>query len=125
MAKTAAILGASTDPAKYGQRSVKAHLAEGYDVYPIHPTADEIAGLKAYRRVQDVPVRLDRVSVYLPPDVTAGLLDDLVAADPGEVWLNPGAESFALLEAGKAKGLNVVAGCSILALGRSPGEFGP
>ena len=67
---TVAIVGASTDRRKYGNKAVRAFAAQGYEVFPIHPTAAEIEGHKAYPSVLDLPVpRLDRVSLYLPPDI--------------------------------------------------------
>jgi len=35
--QTVAIIGASADRQKYGNKSVRAHLKQGYDVFPVHP----------------------------------------------------------------------------------------
>ena len=67
---TVAILGASADRAKFGNKSVRAHLKAGYEVYPVNPSGGEIEGLPAYRTLADVPIEnLDRISVYLRPQV--------------------------------------------------------
>ncbi|MGH7128247.1 MAG: CoA-binding protein, partial [Planctomycetaceae bacterium] len=47
---SAVILGASADRRKYGNKSVRAHLQRGYDVYPVNPKAERIEGLTAYAR---------------------------------------------------------------------------
>ena len=79
---TVAIIGASTDHQKYGNKSVRAHLSQGYEVYPIHPSANEIEGLTAYPSLQDVPAEnLDRISVYVPPSVGIQLLGAAVLCD--------------------------------------------
>jgi predicted CoA-binding protein len=122
--RTVAVIGAGPDRRKFGNKSVRAHVAAGYIVYPVHPTAGTVEGLTAYPSVADVPAEtLDRVSVYLPPAVGLTVLPDIAAKTPGEVWLNPGAESPELLVEAHKLGLNVIAGCSIVDLGMSPSQF--
>ncbi len=121
---TVAILGASADRSKYSNKSVRAHQAEGYDVYPINPKGGEIEGLTAYRSLAETPVeRYDRVSMYLPPGIGETVLDEIAAKGCDHLWLNPGSESESLLAKARAKGLNPTLGCSIVDLGRSPAEF--
>ena len=118
-----AILGASTDRAKYGNKSVRAHQAHGYRVFPVNPKGGEIEGLKVYRRLAEIPESLDRISNYLPPQIGLQILDEVAAKGCGEIWLNPGSESEELLEKAQALGLKVIVGCSIVDLGVSPGDF--
>ena len=121
---TAAILGASSDRSKYGNKSVRAHLAQGYDVYPVNPKGGRIEGLTVYPTLSDVPVEsLDRVSVYLPPQVTLGLLEEIAAKGCREFWLNPGADDPEVVERAEAVGLHPIVACSIVDLGTSPGNF--
>lgn len=121
---TVAILGASVDRRKYGNKAVRAHLRQGYEVFPVNPTAGEVEGVKAYPRLADVPVaQLDRVSVYLPPQVGIGLLDQIAAKQPKEVWFNPGAESPELIEKAAALGLPLIMACSIVDVGAHPEDF--
>jgi predicted CoA-binding protein len=122
--RTVAVIGAGPERRKFGNKSVRAHLAAGYTVYPVHPTAATVEGLTAFRSVADVPGEtLDRVSVYLPPAVGLTVLAAIAAKKPGEVWFNPGAESPELLAEAQRLGLNVIAGCSIVDLGMSPSQF--
>lgn len=123
MSKRIAILGASTDRSKYGNKSVRAYLDEGWEVFPVNPGADEIEGREAYAEIGDVPGELDRISIYLPPPVTRKLLDDIAEKGAGEVWFNPGADDDAVVAAAKEKGLNVVTACSIVDIGRSPSDY--
>ena len=121
---TVAVLGASRDRGKYGNKSVRAHARAGWQVFPINPRADEIEGLTAYRSLRDVPIRpLDRVSVYLPPEIGITLLDDIAACQPREVWLNPGSGSDELLLAAEKLALPVICACSIVDVGLSPIMF--
>lgn len=121
---TVAVLGASRDRRKYGNKSVRAHLQQGYDVFPVNPRADTIEGLTAYPDLASIPVaHLDRISVYVPPDIGIKLLDEIKARNPSEVWLNPGSDSPELVARAEALGLPVIRACSIVDVGMSPSEL--
>ena len=119
-----AIVGASDDRQKFGNKSVRAHLKQGYDVYPVNPRGGEIEGLKVYARLADIPVALDRVSVYLPPAVGIKVLDEVAAKGCRELWLNPGSDAPEVVNKARALGLDPIVACSIVDLGVSPGQFG-
>ena len=119
-----AILGASAKREKFGNKSVRAHVQQGYDVYPINPNADEVEGLRAYSSLADVPVEdLDRISVYLPPETGVKILDEIKAKGAREVWFNPGSESAELETRARELDLPMHMACSIVALGVSPSQF--
>ena len=121
---TVAILGASAERRKFGNKSVRAHRHAGYDVYPVNPKADEVEGLKSYPTLADVPVEnLDRISIYLPPAVGLSMLDDIAKKGAGEVWFNPGTESPEILKLAGELGINAITACSIVDLGVSPSQF--
>lgn len=118
---TVAILGASADPTKFGNKSVRAHLKQGYDVYPVNPKGGQIEGLDVYTSLAEVPVEhLNRISVYLPPTVAMTVLADVAAKGSDEFWLNPGSDSEQVVEAARAHGLEPIVACSIVDLGITP-----
>jgi predicted CoA-binding protein len=122
--RTVAILGASRDRRKFGNKSVRAHLQKGYEVFPVNPHADEVEGLTAYPDLASVPVtHLDRISVYLPPEVGLELLEEIQKRGAGEVWFNPGSESRELLARAKQLGLDIIRACSIVDVGVSPSDL--
>lgn len=123
-APTVAIIGASQDRSKFGNKSVRAHQTAGYQVYPVHPKETEVEGLPCYPSLADLPVKsLDRVSLYLPPAVAVKVIDEVAELDVGEVWLNPGVSDDAVRTRAQKLGLNVIEGCSIVDLGLSPSQF--
>jgi predicted CoA-binding protein len=113
--RTVAIIGAVHDSAKWAHKSVLAHLAKGFEVYPVHPSGGETAGLKVYASLADLPGgKLDRVSLYLRPALGLQMLSEIAARGCDELWLNPGTESEELVEAAQKLGLNTIEACSIV-----------
>ena len=72
--KTVAIIGASNDRNKFGNKAVPAFLQQNHGVYPVNLTESQIEGLPAFKSILDVPVRPDMVSVYLPPERLLNIL---------------------------------------------------
>jgi predicted CoA-binding protein len=121
--KTVAILGASANRGKYGNKAVRAFLQEGYTVYPINLSEKKIEGLPVFQSIQDVPGRPNLVTVYLPPERLLPLLPDIASKGCDELWLNPGAESPEVIAAAERLGLNPIQACSIVGIGISPHEL--
>src|SRR6516162_10264311 len=118
--KSVAIIGASSDRAKFGNKAVRAYKKQGFTVYPVNPKEALIEGLPAFKSIADVPSRPHLISVYLPPPVLLKVLPDIAAKGCDELWLNPGTESKEVLTAAERLGLNVIQACSIVAIGLSP-----
>ena len=121
--KTVAIIGASNDRAKFGNKAVRAFVQQDYEVFPVNPREETIEGLKAFKSITDVPVRPHMVSVYLPPPVLLKVLPDIAVKGCDELWLNPGTESDAVLAEAERLGLNVIQACSIVGVGVSPSQL--
>ncbi len=121
--KTVAVIGASGDRSKFSNKSVRAHAAQGWDVYPVNPKGGEIEGLKVYASIEDIPAKLDRVTLYLPPSVGLKALPSIAATNPREFFVNPGAESAELVTEAESLGLEPILECSIVDLGVSPAQF--
>jgi predicted CoA-binding protein len=118
-----AVIGASSDRSKFGNICVRAYASNGFDVYPVNPKEDLIENHTVYRSVSEIPAKLDRVSIYLPPGRAWTVLDELANLDIGEVWLNPGVDTPGVISKANDLGINVVVGCSIVDIGLNPGSF--
>lgn len=121
--KTVAVIGASTNRQKYGNKAVRAFAAQGYHVIPVNPHETVIEGLPVVHSVADITVPIDMVTVYVPPAVTLGVLDDLAEKEVGEVWLNPGSDDVTVISRARALGLEVIQACSIVGIGDSPWRY--
>jgi predicted CoA-binding protein len=122
--KTAAILGASADPAKFGHKAVLAYARQGYAVWPVNPKESRIAGHPAYRDIAALPGRPEVISAYLPPQILLGLLPAIAQRGCDEHWLNPGTDSLEVVAEAQRLGLPVIRACSIVGLGLSPSQLG-
>jgi predicted CoA-binding protein len=118
-----AVIGASRDRRKYGNKALRAYVENGYTVYPINPKEESIEGLKAYSSIDKIEGPIDFVSLYVPPAVGLQSLPAIAAKKPKELWLNPGSESDELIEAAADLHVRTIVACSIVTLGFSPAEF--
>jgi predicted CoA-binding protein len=121
--KTIAIIGASNDRNKFGNKAVRAFHQQGCEVFPVNPKEETVEGLRAYKSIGDVPVRPQMVSVYLPPPVLLKILPDIAMKGCEELWLNPGTESDEVLAEAERLKLNVIQACSIVGIGVSPASL--
>jgi hypothetical protein len=121
--QTVAIVGASSDRSKFGNKAIRAYLKQGWEVYPVNPRGGVIEGLPAHASLASVPRPLDRVSLYVPPEVGLTLVPALAEARPRELFLNPGSESDELVAALQRAGLDPIVACSIVDIGESPARF--
>ncbi len=123
MPRVVAVIGASTDRSKFGNKAVRAFRNHGDQVVPINPTEGEVEGLKAYRSVLDVPGPIDMATFYVPPRVGEAVIEEVARKGIREVWLNPGADSDALAARAAALQIQAVRACSILGIGDSPSRY--
>ncbi len=120
---TVAVVGASADRSKYGNKAVRAYVIQGYEVFPVNPKETQIEGLRVYRSVSEIPVGLDRVTVFLPPALGIKVVEEIARKGTRELFLNPGSESDELIEKAHTLGLNVIVACSITNIGMHPEEI--
>src|SRR3954468_12217665 len=115
MSRTVAVIGASSDREKYGNKALRAFAHQGYTVIPINPKEQEVEGHKAYASVLDVPGPIDMATVYVPPRAGIRIMEQLAQKGIGEVWLNPGADGHDVVARARELGLNTIQACSIIA----------
>ena len=123
MPKTVAVIGASSDRRKFGNKALRAFAQQGYIVYPINPHEREIEGHPAFASVLDVPGPIDMATIYVRPAVGVRVMDDLAAKQVGVIWLNPGADGPEVVARAGQLGLKTIQACSIIAIGESPRSF--
>ena len=114
-----AVVGASTDRDKYGNKVLRCYRQHGLEVFPINPREAEVEGLPAFASLSDLPKLPRAVSIITPPAVTERVLREAAGLGIRHLWLQPGAEGPAALDAAETLGLEVIAGgpCLLVVLG--------
>jgi predicted CoA-binding protein len=114
-----AVVGASTDRSKYGNKVLRCYVQHRRKVYPINPKAREVEGLAAYPSLAALPEPVPAISVITPPAATEQVVREAHAAGVKHVWMQPGAESDDAIRTAEAMGMNVIAGgpCLLVVMG--------
>ena len=118
--KTVAVIGASSNRNKFGNRALRAYERQGYTVLAINPNEKEVEGHRTYASVLDVPDPIDMATVYVPPAIGVKVMEQLAKKQIPEVWLNPGADDETVVARARELGLNTIQACSIIAIGERP-----
>ena len=121
--KIVAVVGASKDRSKFGNKAIRAFQHQGYTVIPVNPNESEVEGHQTYPSVVDIPGPIDMATVYVPPDAGVRVMADLARKGVREVWLNPGADEPIVVNRARELGLNVIQACSIVGIGESPSRY--
>lgn len=103
-----AIVGASQDRNKYGNRVLRSLRHSGYVVYPVNPHVPEVEGNKAYATLADLPELPEVVNLVVPPPVTEQVVREAHVLGLNRVWMQPGAESQAAIQFCQENGMQVV-----------------
>jgi len=114
-----AVVGASADRDKYGNKVLRCYRQHGMEVYAINPKHAEVEGVVSYPDLQHVPAKVRGVSVITPPAVTEKVVETAAATGVEFIWMQPGAESPEAIASAEKAGLSVIAGgpCFLVALG--------
>lgn len=91
--KRIAVIGMSRSGKKYGNLAVKELVSKGYEIFPVHPEAQEIDGMKCYPDLKSLNGRVDGVWISIPPQKVDAVLEDAAEIGLKNIWLQQGAWS--------------------------------
>ncbi len=106
--RTWALVGATNDPRKYGNRILLDLRRAGYHVYAVNLNEPEVAGRPAYRSLADLPETPEVVDIVVPPDQTEQVVRQCKTLGLTRIWMQPGAESAAAIQYCHDHGLQVI-----------------
>ena len=118
-----AVIGASADRRKFGNKAVRAYASRGFHVVPINLHEREIEGWPAFPSILDFRGPIDLATFYVPPDVGERVISEVARKGVSEVWLNPGSDGPGVINRAEALGLRTIRACSILSIGESPSRY--
>ena len=88
-----ALVGASNDKSKFGNRIYRDLRSKGYNVVPINPKDENIEGDKAYTSIQMMEELPDIVNFVVPPPIAMKVAQNAVELGVEYLWFQPGSES--------------------------------
>lgn len=106
--KTIAVVGLSPKPYR-DSHQVAAYLQkQGYKVVPVYPEGDSILGERVYRRLRDIPHRIDIVNVFRRSEEVMPIIEESLALRPRAVWLQLGIVNEGAVEPCKKAGVGLI-----------------
>lgn len=92
-----AVVGASQDRGKFGNRIYRSLRDAGYTVYPVNPRGGELEGAKVYPNLAALPETPEVIDLVVPPPVTEKVVKEAHQLGLDRIWMQPGAESEAAI----------------------------
>jgi uncharacterized protein len=118
-----AVIGASNNHTKFGNKAVRAYLAKGHAVFPVNPRESEVEGIRCYKSVLDIPGSVDLALLYVPPSIGEALVGEIAKKGIKTAYFNPGTVNLKLKRAAAMLGIEVIFKCAIKEIGLSPDGF--
>ena len=121
--RTLAVVGASRDGKKFGNKVYKDLIAKGYQTYPVNPNAETVEGQPCYPSLSALPEPVDGLVCVVPPRVTERVVREAAEAGVSRVWMQQGSESEEAIRFCEENNISVIHGECILMFAE-PTEFG-
>ncbi len=119
-----AVVGASNDQSKYGNRIYRTLRDAGYRVYAVNPREEEIEGDTAYKSIADLPEVPTVVNMVIPPRYALSTVQKAREFGVQAIWFQPGSEDPAAIQWAKDNGLDVVESCILVHHVQNPSGAG-
>jgi len=112
--KVIAVIGVSKDENKYGFKVFKDLLSKNLKVYGVNPNADFVLDRKIYKKISEIPEKVDLVITVVPPNVTEKIVAQCKALGINEIWMQPGSESEEAIKKAENLGIKVTYNACIM-----------
>jgi hypothetical protein len=113
-----AVIGASRDPEKYGNKITRDLLALGYAVLPVNLRETTVEGQAAFPSIQAVPGPVHIANFVVPPAASLVIVRELVPDAVETLWFQPGSFDAEVVAQAQRKFPRVVAGDCIMVVAR-------
>lgn len=111
-----AVLGVSLNSERYAYRAVGALLKAGHEPIGVNPSLPEFPGIPVVASVKDLPHGVHTLTVYLGPEKSSALAEEITGYGFSRAIFNPGSENPALQAALHATGCQVDEACTLVLL---------
>lgn len=112
--KKLALAGVSRNEKKFGFMAFKELREKGYEIYPIHPEAEEIGGVKCYHSVAEVPAGVMHLVSMVPKDQTRSVVEQALDRGIRNIWIQQMSETQEAIDLALQKNAGLVVKSCIL-----------
>lgn len=116
MSKTVAILGASPDASRFANKAMHKLETFGHKVVLVNPMYKDIDGRKVYATLSEIREPIDTLTMYIGPERSAEVVDEILDLRPQRVIFNPGSESPSVMKALEGSRIGYVKACTLVML---------
>jgi len=106
--KVWAVVGATENPDKFGNKIIKKLKRFGYEVYAVNPMYQEVDGEICYPSLSELPVKVDCVDVVVSPDKSINVLQEVIELGIENIWFQPGTFTPEIVDKSEQSGINTV-----------------
>jgi uncharacterized protein len=117
-----AVVGASNERYKYGNRIYRTLRGAGYKVYAVNHRENTIEGDRAYPTLSDLPEVPAVVDMVVPPENAPQVVEEAKRLGVRAVWFQPGSENHKAIRWAKEQGLDVIQDCILVHHVQNPGK---
>ncbi|MDR3492147.1 MAG: CoA-binding protein [Gammaproteobacteria bacterium] len=107
--KAYAVVGASSNRNKFGNKVLRCYLQQNKKVYPVNPNEKIIEGIPCIAQIDQLPSNVKSISIVTQPSVTESIVDQAIQKGIQNIWMQPGAESAAAIQQCEKHNINVIA----------------
>ncbi len=117
--KNWAVIGATNNTSKFGNKIFKRLKNYGFNVVPINPVYEEVENTKALDCVSELQDDVSVLNVVVSPEKSMAMLDNIDKTSIKYVWFQPGTYNNEVIEKANQLGLNVIYNYCVLVESRS------
>ncbi|HLV33308.1 MAG TPA: CoA-binding protein [Chitinispirillaceae bacterium] len=114
--KTAVILGASKNPARYSFQALLLLKNKGHRIIPVNPILDIIENIPVVHSLSEIKEKIDTLTLYVNPERSESLSDEIFELKPDRVIFNPGTESEKLKNELEKRNIACIEACTLVLL---------
>lgn len=118
-----AILGASNKPDRYAYKAFKMLREYDHKTFLVHPTLVSVEGEPVHARLTEITQKIDTLTMYVGPDISSKIKDDILQLKPRRVIFNPGSENHQLEQELTKAGIAVENACTLVLLRTEQFDF--
>ena len=109
--KNWAVVGATDDKSRFGYKIVKILKENDYNVYPVNPKKDKVAGIRCYNKLSEIENKIDVVDFVINPQIGKNIIEEVAELDIEYVWLQPGSRSDEIRDYAKDYNIKIIEDC--------------